>query len=174
MQVKIPLKLHLRPAALFLKARPFSRLYFSSVLFLEQRLQHLLMFTWNCKSLKPTLGPLKREVTEMRSKNIFEILSPQTDRHGWRDPTYHQHLQVWRGPVHVCGQEPFWNVQQHRNTCRERYLFLFHRFWILFLPGRSFKTFVKAKKKNIKIPAQAWNREWNIRPFYVPASLTDI
>lgn len=57
--------------------------------------------------------------------------SLQTDHHeGW-DSTYHQHLQIWWRQVHMCGQKPFWNIQQYGDADGERYFFLLNRFSVL-------------------------------------------
>lgn len=63
----------------------------------------------------------------------------QTDYHGGWDSTYLQHLQIWWRQVHMCGQKPFWNIQQQWDTHCERYWFLFHRFWLQDLKDHSFR-----------------------------------
>lgn len=75
--------------------------------------------------------------------------SPQTDYHGGWDATHHQHLQIWWRHVHVSGQKPFWNIQQHGDTGGERYFFSFlHRFSLQYLSSQGFKLLLREKNSS--------------------------
>lgn len=113
----------------------------------------LEVFIWSLSSL----------LIQLASKGfgLFQLShSHQADYHGGWDSAHHQHIQIrWR-QVHVCGQEPFRSIQQHRNAVSERYLsfftcllFFLHRVPRLYLLSQGFKLLLRGKK----ILAQAWN-----------------
>lgn len=80
------------------------------------------------------------------SQEYLRCVSPQTDHHGRRHSTNHQHLQGRRRPVLLRGQKPFWQLQQHWRTCCQRYFSLSGSGYCTFQSG-SFKLLLRWKKK---------------------------